>query len=129
MGNRSSKTQSLPSKIVSRLVHKDPEIRLFLDENTMKIVALNKWAAREISQEPSDGDTDTTRLAALLAKARAKVDSEWFGSLNHPKKEELRDIVMLNIEFTGAGILGKCDLVIKDLLGPELPKKEGRIKV
>ena len=126
MGNRSSKTQSLPSKIVSRLVHKDPEIRLFLDENTMKIVALNKWAAREISQEPSDGDTDTTRLAALLAKASVKVDSEWFGSVTHPKKE-LRDKLMLNIECTGIGILGKCELMMEELLGPELPNGKGRI--
>jgi hypothetical protein len=118
--------QEVPCKMVSRLVHKDPEIRLFLDENTVKIVALNKWAAREISQESSDCETEKTRLlAVLLAKASDKVDNEWFGSLNHPRKDELRDIVMFNIECAGIGILGKCHLMTEELLGPELPNNEG----
>ncbi len=93
----------------------------------MKIVELNKWAAREISQESLDTETEETRLAALLAKASVKVDSEWFGSVTHPKKDQLRDIVMLNIECTGIGILGKCELMMEELLGPVLPNGKGRI--
>ncbi len=101
MGNRASKlpqlSRKVPCKLESRFMHSDPDIRLFIGENLVKIVELNRWAAREISQEPLDKESV---LAALLAKASVKVDSEWFGSLDHPKKDQLRHMVMLNIECT-----------------------------
>lgn len=112
--------QEVPCRIVSRCIHKDPEIQIFLEENEGKILALKKWAVREITKEPMDRET---KLAALCANASAKIDMEWFDLVNHPKKDQLKDIVMLNIYGTGIGILDNDPFTVGEFLGPE----QGRV--
>jgi hypothetical protein len=114
---------------MSRVMHKDPEIESFLDENTDKIQELKKWAAVEISKEPSDSESAEAKVAALSelrVKAITKVESEWFVSIDHPKKDRFKDIVMLNIECIARSILDKDPSVVKEFLGPEPTNKKGR---
>ncbi len=70
----------------------------------------------EVSKEPSDSESEEAKVAALSElriKAIAKVENEWFVSIDHPKKDRFKDIVMLNIECTGRSILEKDPYVIK----------------
>ena len=108
--------QEVPYRIVSRFIYRDPEIQIFLVENEGKILALMKWAAREITKEPMDRET---MLAALCVNASAKIDMEWFDLVNHQKKDQLKDIVMLNIQGTGIGILDNDPFTVGEFLGPE----------
>jgi hypothetical protein len=115
--------QEVPCKIVSRCIHKDPEIQKFIDENEGEILALKKWAVREITNEPMARET---KLAALCVSASAKIDMEWFDLVNHPKKNQLKDImmlVMLYIQCTGIGILDNDPFTVGEFLGPE----QGRV--
>jgi hypothetical protein len=108
--------QDVPNRIVSRFIYKDPEIQKFLDVNEGKLLALMKWAAMEITKDPMDRETE---LAALCVNASAKVDMEWLDLVNHPKKDQLKDILMLNIQWTGIGILDNDPLTVDEFLGPE----------
>jgi hypothetical protein len=104
---------------VSRAMLKDPELQKFLDENEGKILELRKWAAREITKERMGREHDKAKLAGLCADASAKVDIEWFCSINHPKKEKFKDIVMLNIQCTGISILDNDPDMVDELFDPE----------
>jgi hypothetical protein len=132
MGNRSPSkqlqavSQDVPTKLMSRFILKDPEIEKFLDENEEKILALRKWAASEITKEPMDRESEKTKLASLLENASTKVDMEWFFSIDHPKKGQLKDMVMLDIQCTGMSILDNDPFVVDELLGA---KKAGTFQV
>ena len=111
--------QDVQTKLVSRFILKDPEIEKFLDENEGKILALRKWAASELTKEPMDREFEKTKLASLCVNASAKVDMEWFCSIDHPKKDKLKDMVMLDIQCTGMSILDNDPYIVDQLLGPE----------
>ena len=75
-------------------INVDPDVERFKAENAERIKELRQWASEEY--KPADADLPNREEVAIYnAKARAKLEDEWFKYFEHPKKEQFRNSVLM----------------------------------
>ena len=79
----------------------DPDFQRFEAENVERIKEFRQWASEKYKQADADLPL-REELAIYNAKARAKLEDEWFKyfeHFEHPKKEQFRQSVLMVGEY------------------------------
>ena len=80
----------------------DRDMECFVSENSSKIQEMKDWAANEARREfptPTPKTEVLARIKAMRTKVEIKLDSDWFCSVDHPKKQNFKNYVMDQIAF------------------------------
>ncbi len=94
--------RGIPVLHQSKMRLADDELEHLVSENFLGIQGIKNWAANEAKLEyptPCPKTEVQARVKTMLAKVDAKLDTDWFQYIDHPKKKKFKEYVMAQVSF------------------------------